>query len=190
VIAAVVRLAALVAVVSALMGSGVAGAGPDETAEALSVLRDLGFSLNPGAPERHTIGFTKKGLLVPTPWGDVEATIVSTPTDRMVRVPLSPASPQTEPGESRFQPYVTAGARKNVDSDPVLEQARPSAFADSGRTNLKAGAGVVWKLDDKVELFGEYQFMRLGRDEGRGASGPLGTSVDSTGFSLGISVRY
>ena len=107
----------------------------------------------------------------------------------MVRVPLSP---NPEPGQPRLQPYVTAGTRKNVDSDPVLEQARPSAFADSGRTNLKAGAGVIFRFDDNVELFGEYQFMRLQREtEGRGAlGGPLGTSLDASGFSLGISVRY
>jgi opacity protein-like surface antigen len=125
---------------------------------------------------------------VPTPWGDFEATIVSTPTDRMVRVPLSP---NTEPAQQWFQPYVTAGSRKDVDSDPILEQARASAFADSGRTNLKAGAGVIFKLDDNVEVFGEYHFMRLQRDAaGRGALGPVGTSIDASGFSLGISVRY
>jgi opacity protein-like surface antigen len=78
-----------------------------------------------------------------------------------------------------------------VDDDPVLEQARPTAFADESRTNMKAGAGVVWKVDDNVELFGEYQFMRLQRDgASRGALGPLGTSLDSSGFSLGLSIRY
>jgi opacity protein-like surface antigen len=104
----------------------------------------------------------------------------------MVRVPLSP---NTEPGQQRFQPYVTAGARKSVDDDPVLDQARAASFAEAGRTNIKAGAGVLLKLDDNVELFGEYQFMRLHRDD-RGAVGPLGTTLDTTGFSLGISVRY
>ena len=138
----------------------------------------------------YAITWTKKGLLVPTPWGDFEATIVSTPVDRMVRVPLSPntgATPQW------VQPYVTAGARKSVDGDPVLEQARAVAFGgDVGRAgNLKAGAGVVFRLDGNVELFGEYQFMRFYREtDGRGSLGPLGTTLDATGFSLGLSVRY
>ncbi len=154
----------------------------------MPILNDLGFSLNGANPDRQTNSVPRKGLLVPTPWGEVEATIVSTPTDRMVRVPLSPS---TDAEQSRFQPYVTAGSRKNVDSDPILQQARPSAFADSGRTNLKAGAGVIFRLDNNVELFGEYQFMRLQRDaEGRGALGPVGTTLDAGGFSLGLSVRY
>jgi len=184
----VIRLTAFAVAFVALVGVGVAVAGTDELSSGASILNDLGFSLGGGSADRQTISVTKKGLLVPTPWGDFEATIVSTPIDRMVRVPLSP---NTDAAQSRFQPYVTAGSRKNVDSDPVLQQARPSAFADSGRTNLKAGAGVIFKLDDNVELFGEYQFMRLQRDaEGRGALGPVGTTLDAGGFSLGLSVRY
>jgi len=187
VVRAAFRLTTLVGALT-LLGSGAAVAGPDD-ATTTSILHDLGFSLSGSDSEKSSGSVTRKGLLVPTPWGDIEATIVSTPTDRMVRVPLSP---NPEPGQSRLQPYVTAGTRKNVDSDPVLEQARPSAFADSGRTNLKAGAGVIFRFDDNVELFGEYQFMRLQREtEGRGAlGGPLGTSLDASGFSLGISVRY
>ncbi len=153
-----------------------------------TVLADFGFSLSAPALDKNAITFTDRGLLVPTPWGLFEATIVSTPVDRMVRVPLSP---NTDPGNQRFQPYVTAGSRKNVDGDSVLEQARPSAFVDTARTDLKAGAGVLFKLDDNVELFGEYQFMRVRRDDGRGPSlGPLGGTLDASGFSLGISVRY
>jgi len=183
-----IRLTTLVVAFSALVGIGAAFAWTEESPSGSSILQDLGFSLSGGGPDRQTISTTKKGLLVPTPWGDFEATIVSTPTDRMVRVPLSP---NTEPGQQRLQPYVTAGSRKNVDSDAVLEQARAAAFGDSGRTSLKAGAGVLFKLDDNVELFGEYQFMRLQRDEaGRGSLGPLGTTLDASGFSLGLSVRY
>jgi len=183
-----VRVLAAAAVAVLVLGGGVAHADQQPaSSSAASLLSDLGFSLHGAVPDR-TISFTKSGLLLPTPWGDFEATIVSTPVDRMVRVPLSPTA---EPGQQRVQPYVTAGSRKNVDNDPVLEQARASAFGESGRANLKAGAGVLLKLDDNVELFGEYQFMRLQRDaESRGALGPLGTTLDTRGFSLGISVRY
>jgi hypothetical protein len=167
-----------------VLGGIVPGAHAQSAASAL--LEDLGFTLGIAAPDKNAVTFTRRGLLVPTPWGDFEATIVSTPVDRMVRVPLSP---NTEPAQQRLQPYVTAGARKNVDDDPVLEQARAASFADTGRTSLKAGAGVLFRLDENVELFGEYQFMRLGRDD-RGALGPLGTTLDTSGFSLGISVRY
>jgi hypothetical protein len=170
-----------------LFASGFAHADQPRPAASNSLLHDFGFSLSETGLDRNTITLTNRGLLVPTPWGDFHATIVSTPVDRMVRVPLSP---NAEPGQSRLQPYVTAGARKNVDDDAALEHARAPAFGDSGRTGLKAGAGVLFKLDDKVELFGEYQFMRLQRDgQGRGLVGPLGT-LDTTGFSLGISVRY
>jgi len=183
------RLAAVaVAVFSIFVGTALTNAQSDDTRTATSILRELGFSLSTSAPDKQAISVGKKGVVVATPWGDFEATIVSTPTDRMLRVPLSPT---TANGDDRIQPYVTAGSRKNVDSDPVLQQSRPSAFADSGRNNLKAGAGVILKLDDNVELFGEYQFMRLQREtEGRGALGPIGTSLDASGFSLGISVRY
>ena len=176
----------MVAGVVALLTAGATRADETSAASVSSFLSDLGFSLQGTGPDKNTISFTKNGLVVPTPWGDFAATIVSTPVDRMVRVPLSP---NTEPGQQRVQPYVTAGARKNVDGDPVLEQARPASFADAGRTNLKAGAGVLLKLDDNVELFGEYQFMRLHRDD-KGTLGALGTTLDASGFSLGISVRY
>lgn len=156
---------------------------------ASSLLYDLGFSLDPAAPDKNTIAITPSGVVVPTPWGDVEATIVSTPVDRMLRVPLSP---NVDGGSTaRLQPYVTAGTRKNVDDDPVLEQARATAFSEDGHAGMKAGAGLLWKLDTNIELFGEYQFMRMQRDvEGRGALGPIGTSLDTSGFSLGLSIRY
>jgi hypothetical protein len=170
-----------------LFTSGFARADQPRATASSSLLHDFGFSLTDTALDKNTITFTNRGLLVPTPWGDFQATIVSTPVDRMVRVPLSP---NTESGQSRLQPYVTAGARKNVDDDAALEHARATSFGDNGRTGLKAGAGLLLKLDDNVELFGEYQFMRLQRDgQGRGLVGPLGT-LDVSGFSLGISVRY
>lgn len=180
------RVLAVAAGVAMLLSATFASADQQSVAAASALLNDLGFSLQGGGPDKNAISFTKKGLLVPTPWGDFEATIVSTPVDRMVRVPLSP---NTDPAQQRVQPYVTAGSRKNVDGDPVLEQARAASFGDTGRANLKAGAGVLLKLDDNVELFGEYQFMRLHRDD-KGALGPLGTTLDTSGFSLGISVRY
>jgi hypothetical protein len=170
-----------------LAAATIASADPASAPKSTTILTDFGFSLASPGIDKNTVTFTDRGLLVPTPWGLFEATIVSTPVDRMVRVPLSP---NAEPGSGRLHPYVTAGSRKNVDGDSVLEQARPASFADTGRTDLKAGAGVLFKLDSNVELFGEYQFMRFGRDEGRGSSlGALGT-LDSSGFSLGISVRY
>ena len=177
--------AAAVAMFSLVAGEAHA---QSSASDAASILTDLGFSLQT-IPDKNSVTFTNRGLLVPTPWGDFEATIVSTPVDRMVRVPLSPTPDSA--GPFRLQPYVTAGSRKNVDSDAVLEQARPATFGDTGRTNFKAGAGLLLRLDDNVELFGEYQFMRLHRDaESRGSLGPLGTTLDTTGFSLGISVRY
>jgi hypothetical protein len=180
-------LAAAIAAVMLTTATPVSASDPVSPPKSTTILTDFGFSLDTPTLDKNAIRFTDRGLLVPTPWGLFEATIVSTPVDRMVRVPLSP---NTDPGNLRLQPYVTAGSRKNVDGDSVLEQARPSSFADTGRTDVKAGAGVLFKLDDNVELFGEYQFMRLRRDESRGSSlGSLGT-LDSSGFSLGISVRY
>jgi hypothetical protein len=79
-----------------------------------------------------------------------------------------------------------------VDDDLALEGSRALSYgSELGRgAGLKGGAGVLLRLDDRVELFGEYQFMRLGRDGGGGAGGAGGASLDSTGFSLGLSVRY
>ena len=170
-----------------LLATSVASAQQPAAPKSSTVLSDFGFTLSTPGLDKNSLTFTDRGLLVPTPWGLFEATVVSTPVDRMVRVPLSPNG---EPGNQRIQPYVTAGSRKNVDNDSVLEQVKPVSFAESPRSDVKAGAGVLFKLDDNVELFGEYQFMRLRREDGRGAAGPLGTTLDAGGFSLGISVRY
>jgi hypothetical protein len=182
------HLTALAVALNVLVGI-VATADADQLPTTSSLLRDLGFSLSEAAPDKTLPSSARRGVLVLTPWGEVEATIVSTPVDRMLRVPLAPNSDARQ--DWVLQPYVTAGSRKDVDADPALEQVKPSSFADSGRTNLKAGAGVSLRLDDNIELFGEYQFMRLNRStDGRGAVGPLGTSLDAGGFSLGLSIRY
>ena len=175
-----------VVLIAALLGFAPGEANSDARTDTSTLLRDLGFSLSATRAATTSPSTSQSGVLVPTPWGEVEATIVSTPVDRMLRVPLSSGT-----DTSRLQPYFTAGSRKNVDEDPVLEQMRTTTFADEPRANMKAGAGVIWKVDDNVELFGEYQFMRLQRDgSSRGAIGPLGTGLDSTGFSLGLSIRY
>jgi hypothetical protein len=175
-----------VVLIAALIGFVPAEASSDASTETSTLLRDLGFSLGATRDITTAPPPSPGGVLVPTPWGEVEATIVSTPVDRMLRVPLSSGT-----DTSRFQPYFTAGTRKNVDEDPVLEQTRATTYADEPRPSMKAGAGVIWKVDDNVELFGEYQFMRLQRDgSSRGSIGPLGTGLDSTGFSLGLSIRY
>lgn len=181
------RMLAAVAGSMLVLVTSVASAQQPAAPKSSTVLTDLGFTLSTPGLDKNSITFTDRGLLVPTPWGLFEATVVSTPVDRMVRVPLSPNG---EPGNQRIQPYVTAGSRKNVDDDSVLEQLKPVSFAETPRTDVKAGAGVLFKLDDNVELFGEYQFMRLRKDDGRGVAGPLGTTLDAGGFSLGISVRY
>lgn len=197
-VAVVKHLTALAVALNVVIGIGgsmaradqlAAAANSDQLSAATSVLRDLGFSLSDPTSDKSPTSSPRRGVLVLTPWGEVEATIVSTPVDRMLRVPLAPNADTHQ--ESVLQPYVTVGSRKDVDADPALEQVKPSSFADSGRTNLKAGAGVSLRLDDNIELFGEYQFMRLNRaSDGRGLSGPLGTSLDTGGFSLGLSVRY
>lgn len=182
------RLAALAAASNLIVGVGVAVADPAELDASTFVLQDLRPAPIDIWSDVVASPPARRGLIVPTPWGDVEARIVSTPVDRMLRVPLAAPS---EPGQDRaIQPYFTAGSRKDVDADPVLEQAKASGFGDSGRTSLKAGAGVSLRLDTNVELFGEYQFMRLHRPDGRGAAGPLGTTLDAGGFSIGLSVRY
>ena len=172
-----------------LVGHSVPVVAADDAAAATgSILSDLGFSLTELGPDKNSISFTKSGLLLPTPWGGFEATVVSTSLDRMVRVPLAPTP--ADPSQPRLQPYVTAGSR-NSDEDPVLESARRVSYGSEAAkaANLKAGAGVLFKLDENVELFGEYQFMRLQKENGAGP-GPLGTGLDHTGFSLGLSVRY
>jgi hypothetical protein len=153
-----------------------------------SVLMDLGFTLHEVGPDKNSISFTKRGLLVPTPWGGFEATAVSTPADHMVRVPLSP---NTDAAQPLVQPYVTAGTRRSVDDDPALETSRLASYGSelSRGSGLKAGAGLLLKLDERVEFFGEYQFMRVQRQGGTGV-GSVGAGLDSTGFSLGLSVRY
>ena len=190
IIASVVVKQVLATIGVVLMAVSMSVVSADANSDALTdpslLLRDLGFSLSATRAATASQSPSPSGVLVPTPWGEVEATIVSTPVDRMLRVPLSSG---TDP--SRLQPYFTAGTRKNVDDDPVLEQTRATTFADEPRANMKAGAGVIWKLDGNVELFGEYQFMRLQREgSSRSSIGPLGTGLDSTGFSLGLSIRY
>jgi hypothetical protein len=170
-----------------VLASTLVSAQEQQSAPSYSALMDLGFTLHDVGPARNTLSFTNRGLLVPTPWGGFEATVVSTPVDHMVRVPLSP---NTDAAQSRVQPYVTAGTRKSVDDDPALESSRLVSYGSelSRGSGLKAGAGLLLKLDEKVEFFGEYQFMRFHRDGTSGAS--VGAGLDSTGFSLGLSVRY
>ena len=75
---------------------------------------------------------------------DIPATLVISPLEFMVRRPLlvTEAVP-----DGRLKPYLTAGPAF------LITSAAPDAAL-----GVKAGAGIIWQLSDRVGIFGEYRF--------------------------------
>ena len=92
-------------------------------------------------PINFRAGFTSR---VRIPNEDVPATVVISPLELMVRRPLlvTEAFP-----DGRLKPYLTAGPSF------LITSAEPDAAL-----GVKAGARIIWQLNDRVGIFGEYRF--------------------------------
>lgn len=106
-----------------------------------------------------------------------------------VRLPV-PAAPDSL--VARLLPYFTLGSH-GVPVEPNREDstgwARFQNLGDSGQPRFDVGAGVSLRVNDRLQLFGEYRFY-----QSRPSSGPvvdpLRRESDGPGLRGGISIPF
>ena len=127
----------------------------------------------------------------PSPFSYLDISVVRDGTESALRMPLAPGDDARDSARfSRFVPYLSVGANLlGLDSGrdatgPLFENAR------NPRKGVEVGAGVAWKLFERVELFGEYRFLHVNPDPADAAStGLFRRDLDGPTLKGGINIR-
>lgn len=117
---------------------------------------------------------------------DLGISLSSRPESNVLRLPLA------TDGWSLFghlQPYASVGPRAYTLTGEPSGLAAPPRDTDDFARGVGVGAGLNWRLTDRLQLFGEYQFLNMG-----GHSVPDGTlgrrDIDNPGLRGGFSIRF
>ncbi len=123
-----------------------------------------------------------------SPLNALELSVVREGAESTLRVPL--AGREDNRTGRRLVPYLSVGSSFLTDSG-IRDSAVP--YEDATRhqqSGMDVGAGLAWKLSKRLELFGEYRFLRMNPDLTGGAgSGVLQRDTDGPFLKGGFSIR-
>ena len=123
-----------------------------------------------------------------SPLNALDLSVVREGGESTLRVPL--AGREDNRTERRLVPYLSVGSSFLTDSS-IRDSAVP--YEDASRqqqSGMDMGAGLAWKLSKRLELFGEYRFLRMNPDlTGAAGSGVLQRDTDGPFLKGGFSIR-
>jgi hypothetical protein len=131
------------------------------------------------APDRNFLDSLAKNL---------NLSLVTTPGQSTVRLPLTP-------GNWSFFTDVQAYAALSPSTvKPITEAEGLSAPArepgEDPWKGLGVGAGLKWRLSDRVDLFGQYQFMSLPGGNSSTGSPFLRRETENPGIKAGLQIHF
>ncbi len=119
----------------------------------------------------------------------LDLSVVRDGTESALRV--APGEDPRDPARfGRFVPYVSVGSSLLAPDSgrdprsPLYEDAR------NPRKGMEVGAGLAWKLFERVELFGEYRFLQVNPAPAESVGGGLfGRDVEGPTLKGGLNIR-
>jgi hypothetical protein len=125
----------------------------------------------------------------PTFLDTLDLSVVRDGTESTLRVPLAPRDDAR--AASRIVPYLSVGSSFIVDGDARDRAA--TLYEDTVRAQRKSmdvGAGLAWRISNRLELFGEYRFLRMSPDPAESIGGGLlHRDVDGPFLKGGFQIR-
>jgi len=127
----------------------------------------------------------------PSPFSYLDISVVRDGTESALRMPLAPGEDARDSARfGRFVPYVSVGASLLEQETGRDATGPPFEDARNPRKGVEIGAGVTWKLFERVELFGEYRFLNVNPDPAESAStGLFRRDLDGPTLKGGINIR-
>jgi len=120
--------------------------------------------------------------------GDLKLNLWSRPDERTLRVPLAPSEWSLLKDVQPFAALSPSNARALTDGS--LSSAGREAAEDPWK-GLGVGAGVNWRLSDRVDLFGQYLFMSLPGANSPASGNPImRRDVETPGLKGGLSIHF
>jgi hypothetical protein len=125
----------------------------------------------------------------PSPFSLLDLSVVRDGTERTLRVPLAPRDDSR--ATSRLLPYLSVGSSFLLDGegrDPSATLYEDTVRAQ--RQSMDVGAGLAWRISNRLELFGEYRFLRMNPDPAEAVGGGLlHRDVDGPFLKGGFQIR-
>jgi hypothetical protein len=123
-----------------------------------------------------------------SPLDALDLSVVRDGSESTLRVPL--AVREDNRPQRRLVPYLAVGASFLTDSS-IRDSGVPYEDASRAqRSGMDMGAGLAWKLSNRLELFGEYRFLRMNPDPaGAGGTGILHRDTDGPFLKGGFTIR-
>jgi hypothetical protein len=125
----------------------------------------------------------------PSPFDTLDLSVVRDGTESTLRVPLAPRDDAR--AASRIVPYLSVGSSFLVGGD--AREGSATLYEDTVRAQRKGmdvGAGLAWRISNRLELFGEYRFLRMNPDPAESVgAGFLHRDVDGPFLKGGFQIR-
>ena len=120
---------------------------------------------------------------------DLGLTLLTSPGQATLRVPLAPGDWSLLKGVQPYAMFNPSTVKPITGAEPGLTEPLREPTEDSWK-GLGLGAGFKWRLSDRLDLFGQYQFISL-----PGANAPTGSplmrrDVESPGVKAGFSIHF
>ena len=114
---------------------------------------------------------------------------MTTPGHSTVRLPLAPGNWSFFKDVQPYAAFSPSTLKPITEAEPGLA-APPREAGDDPWKGLGVGAGFKWRLSDRVDLFGQYQFMSL-----PGANAPTGSpfmrrETETPGVKAGFQIHF
>jgi hypothetical protein len=160
-------------------GSVFGGAVAAEEAIPLKDLTPADLGASPARPEKFLLDAIAK---------DLRLNLWTRPDETMLRVPLASSEWSLLKG---LQPYAALNPRtlRSVIDGAAALAPPDREYAEDPWKGLGVGAGIKWRLSDRLDLYGQYQFMTLPGGSAPSASPFLRPDVEASpslkgGFSI------
>ena len=170
------------ALIGASLLAGILVGGTATAQEALPRKDDPSFDLGPNLT-------SSRASLLDLIAKDVRFDLMAKPDAVTVRMPLAPAGWSLLEG---MQPYaaLSPSTVKPIGEGGFGLAAPAREATDEPWKGLGVGAGLQWHLSDRLDLFGQYQFVTL-----PGGSAPTGSPLmrresESPGVKAGLSIHF
>jgi hypothetical protein len=124
-----------------------------------------------------------------SPFTGLDLSVERDGAERSLRVPLAPREDSRALGRV-VVPYLSVGSTTQVDSSLRDNTVPYENVARGQRSGMDMGAGLAWKVSDRMELFGEYRFLRMNPDPAEAVGGGvLNRDVDGPYLKGGFTIK-
>ena len=120
---------------------------------------------------------------------DLNLSFLTTPGQGTVRLPLAPGNWSLFKNVQPYAAFSPSTLKPLTEAEPGLSAPSRDASEDPWK-GLGVGAGLKWRLSDRVDFFGQYQFMSLPGANAPSSSPLMRRETENPGIKASIQIHW